>query len=82
MLLADYEIHPANRRFSNGTQRRGYARADFTDAWNRYCPLPDNTNAAGRDTQVGPVPLSAAMPKPPGLGLPVPPPSPGTGPRR
>nr|WP_223188079.1 DUF3631 domain-containing protein [Streptomyces sp. CBMA29] len=81
MLLADYEIHPANRRFSDG-QRRGYAQADFTDAWNRYCPQPDNTESPGRDAQVGPGPLSAAMPKPRGLGLPLPPPSAGTGPRR
>ncbi|MFC4035306.1 DUF3631 domain-containing protein [Streptomyces polygonati] len=82
MLLADYEIHSANRRFDNGTQRRGYARADFTDAWNRYCPLPDHTESPGRDAQAGPVPLSAAVPKAPGSSLPLPPPSAGTGPRR
>ena len=39
-LLADYDIHSTNIRFPDGTQKKGYHRADFTDAWARYCP-PD-----------------------------------------
>ncbi|GAB3157662.1 DUF3631 domain-containing protein [Micromonospora sonneratiae] len=41
-LLAEYEIRSGNIRFG-GTygQVKGYYHADFTDAWNRYCPGPD-----------------------------------------
>ncbi|MEW2377524.1 DUF3631 domain-containing protein [Micromonospora sp. NPDC047812] len=41
-LLAEYEIRSANIRFG-GTygQVKGYYQADFTDAWNRYCPAPN-----------------------------------------
>jgi len=38
ILLADYGISSHNSRFPDGTQRKGYTRADFTDAWTRYCP--------------------------------------------
>ncbi|CAG6398530.1 DUF3631 domain-containing protein [Streptomyces cocklensis] len=90
ILLADYEIHPANRRFPDGTQRRGYARADFIDPWNRYCPLPEHTaptvpeaepplplalaEAAGNDVQARVTSLPEARPKLPGSGRPPPPP--------
>ena len=38
-LLADYEIRSTPIRFGEPTgQVRGYYRADFTDAWARYCP--------------------------------------------
>jgi hypothetical protein len=40
-LLREYDIRSANTRFSDGTQAKAYARADFTDAWNRYCPPAD-----------------------------------------
>jgi Protein of unknown function (DUF3631) len=36
-LLGEYGIRSANIRFPDG-QRKGYTRADFTDAWQRYCP--------------------------------------------
>ncbi|MFF7155336.1 DUF3631 domain-containing protein [Streptomyces sp. NPDC008139] len=97
MLLADYEIHPANRRFSDG-QRRGYARADFTDAWNRYCPAPDPVAPEAPDPHADAPPAAAERSEPevrprpspsqvtqrgmPGLGLPPASPVPGTGPRR
>jgi hypothetical protein len=75
MLLKDYEIGSANRRFPDGTQRRGYARADFADAWNRYCPAPEPAAPLA--------PPQSASPRVPGPGLPpAPPPTPGTGPRR
>ncbi|MFD8527216.1 DUF3631 domain-containing protein [Streptosporangium canum] len=39
-ILREYEIRSANIRFLDGTQAKGYQRADFLDAWARYCPLP------------------------------------------
>ncbi|MFF0249584.1 DUF3631 domain-containing protein [Streptosporangium sandarakinum] len=40
MILHEYEIRSANIRFTDGTQAKGYQRADFADAWARYCPSP------------------------------------------
>ena len=40
IMLAEYGIRSANIRFGDGTQAKGYQRADFTDAWERYCPRP------------------------------------------
>jgi hypothetical protein len=40
-ILREYDIRSANIRFLDGTQAKGYRRADFTDAWARYCPQPD-----------------------------------------
>ena len=37
-MLREYDVCPANRRWEDGTQSKGYARYDFTDAWSRYCP--------------------------------------------
>ena len=38
-LLAEYDIRSTPIRFGEPTgQARGYYRADFTDAWARYCP--------------------------------------------
>lgn len=37
-LLAEYDIKSANIRFPDGSQVKGYRRADFLDAWARYCP--------------------------------------------
>ncbi|MEV0942467.1 DUF3631 domain-containing protein [Micromonospora wenchangensis] len=41
-LLAEYEIRSTNIRFGppHG-QVKGYYQADFTDAWQRYCPGPE-----------------------------------------
>ncbi|MFI0367576.1 DUF3631 domain-containing protein [Actinomadura sp. 1N219] len=39
-ILREYEIRSSNIRFLDGTQAKGYQRADFTDAWARYCPQP------------------------------------------
>ncbi|MGC5013151.1 DUF3631 domain-containing protein [Streptosporangium sp. DT93] len=40
VILREYEIRSANIRFLDGTQAKGYQRADFLDAWARYCPAP------------------------------------------
>jgi len=37
-LLAKYHIRPTTIRVESGTLK-GYRRADFEDAWERYCPL-------------------------------------------
>jgi len=37
-LLREFDIRPGNIRFPDATQAKGYRRADFTDAWTRYCP--------------------------------------------
>ncbi|GAA1005493.1 hypothetical protein Aple_051160 [Acrocarpospora pleiomorpha] len=39
-LLREFDIRSTTARFPGG-QAKGYSRADFTDAWNRYCPAPD-----------------------------------------
>lgn len=36
-MLREFDITSRPLRFAEG-QARGYARADFTDAWTRYCP--------------------------------------------
>ncbi|GII91147.1 DUF3631 domain-containing protein [Sinosporangium siamense] len=36
-LLREYDIRSGNIRFPGG-QAKGYLRADFADAWARYCP--------------------------------------------
>ncbi|GIH81197.1 DUF3631 domain-containing protein [Planobispora longispora] len=40
-MLREYDIKSANIRFPNGTQAKGYQRADFLDAWARYCPTSE-----------------------------------------
>ncbi|GAA3180548.1 DUF3631 domain-containing protein [Nonomuraea roseoviolacea] len=37
-VLREYDIRSANIRFTDGSQAKGYQRADFLDAWARYCP--------------------------------------------
>jgi len=47
-MLREYDITPANRRWQDGTQSKGYTRDDFTDAWSRYCPqTPENDSEEG-----------------------------------
>ncbi|MFZ3558843.1 DUF3631 domain-containing protein [Streptomyces sp. BH055] len=41
LLLKDYGIGSANRRFPDGTQAKGFARNQFLDTWARYCPEPE-----------------------------------------
>lgn len=42
VLLREYGIRSATIRFPTLGQAKGYQRADFTDAWNRYCPDPES----------------------------------------
>jgi hypothetical protein len=42
-LLREYDIRSTTIRFPDIGQAKGYQRADFVDAWTRYCPLPDTT---------------------------------------
>nr|WTB32258.1 DUF3631 domain-containing protein [Streptomyces sp. NBC_00830] len=37
-LLREFGIKPGNVRLADGTQRKGYTRNKFLDAWRRYCP--------------------------------------------
>ena len=37
-MLSPYAIKPGNVRLADGTQRKGYMRNKFLDAWRRYCP--------------------------------------------
>ncbi|MFD4553463.1 DUF3631 domain-containing protein [Streptomyces sp. NPDC058469] len=37
-MLSPYVIKPGNVRLADGTQRKGYMRNKFLDAWRRYCP--------------------------------------------
>jgi hypothetical protein len=46
-LLREYDIRSANIRFPDGVQAKGYQRADFLDAWTRYCPGPDDGGPPG-----------------------------------
>ncbi|WP_027941306.1 DUF3631 domain-containing protein [Amycolatopsis taiwanensis] len=49
-LLREYGIRSATIRFPQAGQAKGYQRAEFTDAWQRYCPDPD-APAAGHASQ-------------------------------
>lgn len=51
-LLREYGIRSKNIRFRSGQsgQAKGYKRSDFTDAWDRYCPLPA-TSEQGEPSQ-------------------------------
>ncbi|MFE1507829.1 DUF3631 domain-containing protein [Streptomyces sp. NPDC058726] len=51
-MLRAYEIKPGNVRMADRTQRKGYMRNKFLDAWRRYCPAvhpvdADNTRGEG-----------------------------------
>lgn len=37
-LLREFGIASGNVRIADGTQRKGYTRGKFLDAWRRYCP--------------------------------------------
>ncbi len=54
-LLGPYRIVPAQRRVT-GEKSRGYFRADFTDAWTRYVPLPAPGTSGTSGAARAPVP--------------------------
>lgn len=37
-MLREFDIRPGNVRMADRTQRKGYTRNKFLDAWRRYCP--------------------------------------------
>lgn len=37
-LLRDFDVTSSNLRLGKDRQAKGYRRADFADAWARYCP--------------------------------------------
>ncbi|HEX5119563.1 MAG TPA: DUF3631 domain-containing protein [Pseudonocardiaceae bacterium] len=45
-LLREYDIRSGNIRFPDGAQAKGYQRADFADAWTRYCPIAEDEPGA------------------------------------
>ncbi|MFD8087533.1 DUF3631 domain-containing protein [Kitasatospora sp. NPDC059722] len=48
-MLREFGISSGNVRMPDGTQRKGYLRNKFLDAWRRYCPAvhPVTATAAG-----------------------------------
>jgi hypothetical protein len=52
-MLAEYDVRSANIRFGEPIgQAKGYRRADFADAWDRYCPAP--AGEASQPSQASP----------------------------
>lgn len=43
-MLREFGITSGNVRMGDGTQRKGYMRNKFADAWRRYCPTTHPTN--------------------------------------
>ncbi|MFL6144905.1 MAG: DUF3631 domain-containing protein [Labedaea sp.] len=53
-MLREYGIRSTTIRFPDIGQAKGYRRADFTDAWDRYCPTqgtPTDTPEGGEPYQ-------------------------------
>ncbi|WP_413800932.1 DUF3631 domain-containing protein [Streptomyces iranensis] len=69
-LLRDFDIKPANVRFADSRQAKGFTRNKFRDAWERYCPEPSAPATEPRPPgQRGPLapPAGPVPPAPPGL---------------
>ncbi len=45
-MLREFDIRPSNVRLVDGTQRKGYTRNKFLDAWRRYCPTVHPVSAS------------------------------------
>ncbi|QFU85718.1 DUF3631 domain-containing protein [Amycolatopsis sp. YIM 10] len=56
-LLREYDIRSTTIRFPGAGQAKGYQRADFADAWGRYCP---DTSLFDADEGGGAVPAVPA----------------------
>jgi hypothetical protein len=48
-MLREFGICSGNVRMGDGTQRKGYMRNKFADAWRRYCPTVHPTGSALRE---------------------------------
>ncbi|MFE9100177.1 DUF3631 domain-containing protein [Actinomadura geliboluensis] len=57
-ILREYEIRSDTIRFQTG-QAKGYRRADFTDAWARYCPTDDTPHGDAGPATVLPLPRAS-----------------------
>jgi len=92
LLLHDYDIRSDTIRFPGLGQAKGYRRADFTDAWARYCPHldpgpaptldDDPVRGEGGTRTTRTTLITAGQPEEgrrAGTERPVPPPRPGTG---
>jgi hypothetical protein len=65
-LLREYDIRSTNIRFALPIgQTKGYRRADFTDAWDRYTPSPE----ADGSQLAGGKPSQPSQPSPPSSSL-------------
>lgn len=47
ILLKEYGISSATRRFHGGVQAKGFTRLQFADSWARYCPEPTPESTTG-----------------------------------
>ncbi|MBO2456566.1 DUF3631 domain-containing protein [Actinomadura violacea] len=54
-ILREYEIRSDTIRFQSG-QAKGYRRADFTDAWARYCSADDTPPTDAQPATILPLP--------------------------
>lgn len=52
-MLREFGIKPGNVRLPDGTQRKGYMRNKFLDAWRRYCPTVHPVDAPAVAPEVG-----------------------------
>ncbi|MGL5826658.1 MAG: DUF3631 domain-containing protein [Nocardioides sp.] len=62
-LLREFDVTAANHRWEDGTQTKGYHRADFTDAWDRYCPTTPPATGLAVQLGDGLRPIASQRPK-------------------
>ena len=76
MLLRDFDISSRNYRFPAQPQAKGFARAQFLDAWTRYCPTLLKDEATTTPATPGTTPAQQPAPTTPRAAeLPSPPPA-------
>ncbi|MFJ8432013.1 DUF3631 domain-containing protein [Kitasatospora sp. NPDC094019] len=52
-MLREFGITSGNVRLGDGTQRKGYTRHKFLDAWRRYCPTVHPSTPTATDENAG-----------------------------
>ncbi|MFJ2186411.1 DUF3631 domain-containing protein [Kitasatospora sp. NPDC087861] len=52
-MLREFGITSGNVRLGDGTQRKGYTRHKFLDAWRRYCPTVHPITSTATDESTG-----------------------------
>ena len=61
-MLREFGIKSGNVRMADGTQRKGYTRNKFLDAWRRYCPTVHPLDAEPRPQRgLSPAPAPVAV---------------------